>query len=82
MAHSNSPVIDNLSRAGAVIRDYATLLDPTRLTGLPALTISTGITGNTPIGVQLVSPRFREDICLAAAAILERAGTPESPVEP
>ncbi len=52
------------------------------LTGLPALTISTGITGNTPIGVQLVSRRFREDICLAAAAILERAGTPESPVEP
>jgi amidase len=117
MAHSNSPVIDNLRRAGAVIRDYATLLEPTRLlnlpvsaelpfpdnldlrdfhrvwsaqltqialplTGLPALTISTGITGNTPIGVQLVSPRFREDICLAAAAILERAGTPESPVEP
>jgi amidase len=52
------------------------------LTGLPALTISTGITGNTPIGVQLVSRRFREDICLAAAAILERAGTPESPVDP
>jgi amidase len=52
------------------------------LTGLPALTISTGITGNTPLGVQLVSRRFREDICFAAAAILERAGTPESPVEP
>ncbi len=52
------------------------------LTGLPALTISTGIKGNTPIGVQLVSRRFREDILLTAAAILERAGTPESPVEP
>ncbi len=52
------------------------------LTGLPALTISTGIKGNTPIGVQLVSRRFREDILLAAATILERAGTPESPVEP
>jgi len=51
------------------------------LTGLPALTISTGIKGNTPLGVQLVSRRFREDICLAAATILERAGTPESPVE-
>ena len=52
------------------------------LTGLPALTISTGIKGSTPIGVQLVSRRFREDICLAAAAVLERAGTPETPVEP
>jgi amidase len=52
------------------------------LTGLPALTISTGIAGSTPIGVQLVSRRFREDICLAAATILERAGTPESPVDP
>jgi len=52
------------------------------LTGLPALTISTGLTGNTPLGVQLVSRRFREDICLDAAAILERAGTPASPVDP
>ncbi len=52
------------------------------LTGLPALTISTGIKGNTPLGVQLVSRRFREDICLEAAAILERGGTTASPVEP
>src|SRR3954451_13238957 len=32
--------------------------------GLPALTVSTGLVGRIPVGVQVVSGRFREDICL------------------
>jgi amidase len=52
------------------------------LTGLPALTVSTGMTGGTPIGVQLVSRRLREDICCDAAAILEHASPPPGPVDP
>jgi hypothetical protein len=34
--------------------------------GLPALTVSTGLLGRTPVGVQIVAARFREDLCLAA----------------
>ena len=52
------------------------------LTGLPALSVSTGMAGNTPVGVQLLGGRFREDICLAAAAAIEARGTPPSPVDP
>ncbi|OYV34386.1 MAG: amidase [Rhodospirillales bacterium 20-64-7] len=52
------------------------------LTGLPALVVSTGLVGKTPVGVQLVAGRFREDICLAAAEAIERAGTPAAPVDP
>ncbi|MDE8347775.1 MAG: amidase family protein [Acidocella sp.] len=53
------------------------------LTGLPALTISTGLLGNIPVGVQLLGPRLREDICLAAAADIEARGiTPLSPIDP
>ena len=50
--------------------------------GLPALTVSTGLLGRTPVGVQVVSARYREDLCLAAGEAIEAAGTPPSPVEP
>jgi amidase len=52
------------------------------LTGLPALSIATGLVGRTPVGVQLVAARYREDICLAAAEAIEAFGTPASPIEP
>ena len=50
--------------------------------GLPGLTVTTGLVGRTPVGVQLVAGRYREDILLDAAAVIEDAGTPESPVDP
>jgi amidase len=42
--------------------------------GLPGLTLSTGFVGRTPVGVQLIAGRFREDTLLAAGADIERAG--------
>lgn len=52
--------------------------------GLPGVVVSTGTTegphGPTPVGVQLLADRFREDLCLAAAEVIERGGTPEMPV--
>ena len=33
--------------------------------GLPGLTVSTGLVGQAPVGVQIVSGRYREDLCLA-----------------
>lgn len=44
------------------------------VTGLPALTVTTGMVGRTPVGVQLVAGRFREDLCLAAGAAIEARG--------
>lgn len=46
------------------------------VTGLPALSVNTGMVGRTPVGVQLVAGRFREDLCLAAGAAIEARGTP------
>ncbi|MEP6792585.1 MAG: amidase family protein, partial [Ramlibacter sp.] len=34
------------------------------VTGLPAISVNTGRVGKAPVGVQLVAPRFREDLCL------------------
>ena len=53
-----------------------------RYLGLPGLTVSTGLLGRTPVGVQVVSGRYREDLCLAAAEAIETSGTPPSPVDP
>ncbi len=50
--------------------------------GLPALTVSTGLVGRVPVGVQVVSGRFREDLCLLAGEAIEAGGTPASPIDP
>jgi amidase len=50
--------------------------------GLPGLTVSTGMVGQTPVGVQLVAARYREDILLAAGEAIEAGGVPPSPVDP
>ena len=43
--------------------------------GLPALTVSTGLVGRIPVGVQVVSGRYREDLCLRAGEAIEAGGT-------
>jgi amidase len=50
--------------------------------GLPGLTVSTGLVGRTPVGVQVVSGRYREGLCFAAGEAIEAGGTPPSPVDP
>jgi len=50
--------------------------------GLPGLTVSTGLVGRVPVGVQVVSGRYREDLCLLAGEAIEAAGTPPSPINP
>jgi amidase len=50
--------------------------------GLPGLTVSTGLVGRVPVGVQVVSGRFREDLCLLAGEAIEAGGTPVAPIDP
>ena len=50
--------------------------------GLPGLTVSTGLVGRVPVGVQVVSGRYREDLCLSAGEAIEAGGTPPMPVDP
>jgi amidase len=50
--------------------------------GLPALTVSTGLVGRSPVGVQVVSGRYREDLCLLAGEAIEAGGTPPMPIDP
>jgi amidase len=50
--------------------------------GLPGLTVSTGLVGRIPVGVQLVAGRYREDLCLLAGEAIEAGGTPPAPIDP
>jgi len=50
--------------------------------GLPGLTVSTGLVERIPVGVQVVSGRYREDLCLLAGEAIEAFGTPSAPVDP
>ncbi len=52
------------------------------LMGLPALSVSTGLVGRIPVGVQLVAGRFREDMCLLAGEAIEAGGTPSEAIDP
>ncbi len=50
--------------------------------GLPGLTVSTGLIGRVPVGVQVVSGRYREDLCLLAGEAIEAGGVPSAPIDP
>jgi len=50
--------------------------------GLPGLAVTTGFAGTTPVGVQLVADRFREDLCLDAGADIEARGERVVVVDP
>jgi amidase len=45
----------------------------TAMLGLPGLAVPTGVVDGLPTGVHIVSARFREDVCLRAGEIVERA---------
>ncbi|HEY7263826.1 MAG TPA: amidase [Trebonia sp.] len=52
------------------------------LLGLPAVTVPAGTHGGLPQAVQVIGPRFREDICLDAAAVIEAGTGPLTPIDP
>ena len=52
------------------------------LLGLPGLTVTTGLVGTVPVGVQIVTNRYREDLALAAGEAIEAGGVPPMIVDP
>ena len=50
--------------------------------GLPALSVTTGMAGPVPMGVQLIGPRVREDLLFDAAEVIEARCPPLTPIDP
>ncbi|HKO34151.1 MAG TPA: amidase, partial [Candidatus Limnocylindria bacterium] len=52
------------------------------LLGLPAVAVPVGVADGLPQAVQIIGPRYREDVCLDAAAALEQAVGTFTPIDP
>ena len=52
------------------------------LMGLPGLTVTTGMLGNTPVGIQLVAGRYHENTLLLAGEAIEQGGISPRAVDP
>ena len=50
--------------------------------GVPSLSVATGEADRRSVGVQLVGPRYREDILMTAALDIEKAGKPPAVATP
>jgi amidase len=55
---------------------------PPAVLGLPAISVPTGVVDGAPMGVQLVAGRFREDLCLDAAEVIEARAPMPTPIDP
>jgi amidase len=51
--------------------------------GVPGLAVPTGVVDGLPVGVQILAPRFREDLCLAAGEAIEARAdvSPRPPID-
>nr|MDQ6900162.1 amidase family protein [Candidatus Dormibacteraeota bacterium] len=58
------------------------LLVAVNLLGLPSVAVPTGLAGDLPLGVQIIGPRFREDLCLDAAEVIEARAPSLTPIDP
>jgi AtzE family amidohydrolase len=56
------------------------LTQPISLAGLPVMTVPVVREGKMPLGVQIIAPPFREDLCFRAGWKLERSGAVYAPI--
>jgi amidase len=66
---------DDCYRAQAPLTGFALL-------GIPGVAVPTGVTGGLPTGVLVMAQRFREDVALDAAEIIEAACPMPTPIDP
>jgi amidase len=74
---------DTASQAGmdeALLAQHPQLMVP--LLATPAIAVPTGLAAGLPMGVQLMAARFREDLCLDAAEVIEARAPALTPIDP
>jgi len=71
----DQPVVDRMMAA-----QHCLLATP--VLGYPSVSVPTGLAGGTPVGVQVIAARFREDLCLDAAEVIEAHAPRLTPIDP
>ncbi|MDQ1397852.1 MAG: amidase [Acidimicrobiaceae bacterium] len=66
----------------AEVLDSLQLTVVVNLLGLPASVVPVGVSSGLPQVVQLIGPRYREDLCLDAAQAIEDRVEPITPIDP
>jgi amidase len=57
-------------------------ITPANLLGLPSVAVPTGVADGLPTGVQVYAERWREDVALDAAEVIERHLGRITPIDP
>ena len=73
--------VESLERTREVLRAQR-LLVAVNLLGLPAVSVPTGVWAGLPLGVQVIGARYREDLCLDAAEVIEAQRGLPTPIDP
>jgi len=58
------------------------LTQAVNLLGLPSVALPVAVSGGLPQAVQIIGPRYREDLCLDAAEAIERDVGTFTPIDP
>ena len=75
--------LDTRGREGALATlDGIRFQFPCPVLGLPGLSVPVGLFGGQPMGVQMISRRFREDLLLEAAEVVEAREGIFTPIDP
>ena len=63
--------LDGDARVRSLFWNDLRFMSSINVLGLPAAVVPVGLVGGNPVGVQLIGSRYREDLCLDAAAAIE-----------
>jgi amidase len=66
----------------ALVLDTVRFITPANVLGFPALALPMGTVERLPTGIQIYADLWREDLCLAAAEIIEREVGRPAPIDP
>ena len=81
LAYEHGFDVESAARTMQIWRESATMMAVPVL-GLPAIAVPTGVANGLPVGVQIISARFREDLCLSAAEAIEARSPRITPIDP
>ena len=82
---TNDPFLHNADIAPGgtdLTLDYLRFITPASLLGLPASAVPTGTHDGLPTGVQVIADKWREDIVLDVAGIIENKSGLITPIDP